>query len=87
LSREVNIDNNTVGWYTSLDMGSFAKDRAMIESTVDTQFNYQERIGDKSVVLFYDQIKSLQGIFALRAFKLTQNFMQLWKSQTFTKEK
>lgn len=60
--REVNVDNNTVGWYTSLEMGTLVKEKILLESTVDTQFNYQDRIGQKSVVLFYDPVKSLQSV-------------------------
>ena len=36
--REVNVDNNTVGWYQSTYFSSFID-----ESTVETQFNYQVR--------------------------------------------
>jgi len=34
--REVNVDNNTVGWYQSTYFSSFIDD-----SCIDTQFNYQ----------------------------------------------
>jgi translation initiation factor 3 subunit H len=60
--REVNVDNNTVGWYTSLEMGSLVKEKILMESTVETQFNYQDRIGEKSIVLFYDPVKSFQSV-------------------------
>ena len=36
--REVNVDNNTVGWYQSTYFSSFIDD-----SCIDTQFNYQVR--------------------------------------------
>ena len=36
--REVNVDNNTVGWYQSTYFSSFIDD-----SCIDTQFNYQAR--------------------------------------------
>ena len=36
--REVNVDNNTVGWYQSTYFSSFVD-----ESCVETQFNYQAR--------------------------------------------
>ena len=38
--REVNVDNNTVGWYQSTYFSSFIDD-----SCIDTQFNYQARRG------------------------------------------
>lgn len=34
--REVNVDNNTVGWYTSTFLGSFLN-----EAMIETQINYQ----------------------------------------------
>ena len=36
--RDVNVDNNTVGWYQSTYLSSFID-----ESCIDTQFNYQVR--------------------------------------------
>jgi len=67
--REVNVDNNTVGWYQSTYLGSFLND-AMIE----TQYNYQDNI-EKSVVIVYDPLRSSQGTLSLRAFRLTKTFM------------
>jgi len=45
--RDVNIDNNAVGWYQSTYLGSFVGS-GMLES----QFNYQSNIA-KSVVIIY----------------------------------
>jgi len=78
--REVNVDNNTVGWYSSTYMGTFLN-----ESTLETQFNYQERI-KKSVVVIYDPLKTSLGVLSLKAYRLTQQFMDVYKTQTFTKE-
>jgi len=80
--REVNIDYNTVGWYTSTYLGSF-----LTESLVDTQFNYQTTIR-KCVVLVFDPVKTAQGVLSLRAYRLTQAFMNMYanKQQNFTKE-
>jgi len=75
------VDNNTVGWYSSTYMGSFLN-----ESTLETQYNYQHTIS-KSVVLIYDPLKTSQGILALKAFRLTQAFMEIYKpNQPFTKD-
>jgi len=84
--REVNVDNNTVGWYTSLEMGMLVKEKTLMENTVETQFNYQDRIGEKSVALFYDPIKSFQSVLWMRAFRLSRSFMDLYRSQSFSKE-
>jgi translation initiation factor 3 subunit H len=78
--REVNVDHNTVGWYHSSYMGSFLN-----ESMIETQYNYQDRI-KKSVVIIYDPLKTSQGALSLKALRLTQKFMSLYKTQTFTKE-
>jgi len=80
--REVNVDYNTVGWYTSAYLGSFLN-----ESLVDTQFNYQTTI-KKCVVIVFDPVKTAQGSLSLRAYRLTQLFMEMYanKQQAFTKE-
>jgi hypothetical protein len=79
--REVNVDSNTVGWYSSTYLGSFLN-----EGTIETQFNYQERI-KKCVVLIYDPLKTSTGFLSLRAYRLTPAFMKLYKSKKFTKER
>jgi translation initiation factor 3 subunit H len=79
--REVNVDNNNVGWYSSTYLGSFLN-----EQTIETQYNYQERI-PKCVVVIYDPLKTSQGALSLKAYRLTQSFMQLYRTQTFTKER
>jgi translation initiation factor 3 subunit H len=80
--RQVNVDYNTVGWYTSTYLGSFLN-----ESLVDTQFNYQTTI-KKCVVIVFDPVKTSQGVLSLRAYRLTQVFMDMYanKQQNFTKE-
>jgi len=78
--REVNVDNNIAGWYSSTYMESFLN-----KFTIGTQFKYQERI-KKSVLLTYDPLRTSQGNLSLRALRLTQPFMELYKTQSFTKE-
>ncbi|EGG18459.1 Mov34/MPN/PAD-1 family protein [Cavenderia fasciculata] len=80
--REVNIDSNTVGWYTPTYLNSFFN-----ESVIETQFNYQATINQKCVVLVYDPIKTSQGTLSLRCYRLTQPFMALFKDQEFSREK
>jgi len=79
--REVNVDNNTVGWYSSTYMGSFIN-----EGSIETQYNYQEKINKKCVMLVYDPLKTSQGILSLKAYRLTLPFLELYKTQGFTKE-
>uniref|UniRef100_A0A0C9RGM9 Eukaryotic translation initiation factor 3 subunit H n=1 Tax=Wollemia nobilis TaxID=56998 RepID=A0A0C9RGM9_9CONI len=79
--REVNIDNNTVGWYQSTYMGSF-----QTVELIDTFMNYQENIR-RCVCIIYDPVRSGQGVLALKALKLQDSFMELYKNQEFTGEK
>jgi len=54
--REVNVDNNCVGWYKSIYVGSFCQ-----TPLVETQFSYQENLSDNCVVLLYDPIATGKG--------------------------
>lgn len=78
--REVNVDNNTVGWYQSTYLGSH-----ITETMVTTQFNYQESI-PKCVCLVFDPLQQAQGKLAIRALRLSSDFMQLYKGSEFTLE-
>lgn len=78
--REVNVDNNTVGWYQSTYFSSFID-----ESCIDTQFNYQENIKN-CVVIIYDPSRTRATGLALRAFRLTEAFMHLYKEGKITLE-
>jgi len=80
--REVNVDNNTVGWYSSTNMGSFVS-----ATTIETLFAYQDKI-KKSIVLIYDPLKTNQGSLSLKAYRLSQKFLKVYKNgaQSFNKE-
>jgi hypothetical protein len=45
--RDVNVDHNTVGWYQSTYLGSFVN-----PTLVQTQFNYQQDLGQQIVVVY-----------------------------------
>jgi len=70
--REVNVDNNTVGWYQSTYFSSFID-----ETCVETQFNYQSNI-KSCVLIIYDPSRARTSGLALRAFRLTDTFMALY---------
>lgn len=78
--REVNVDNNTVGWYQSTYLGSFLND-----SMIETQFNYQEYIKN-CVVVIYDPVRTTAGNLCLKAFRLTDSFLALYREGKFTAE-
>lgn len=77
--REVNADYNAVGWYTSSVMGSYLSD------AIESQFKFQDSI-KKSILLVYDPLKTSQGTLAIRAFRLSPAFVELYKAQSFSKE-
>jgi len=78
--REINVDNNAVGWYQSTYFGSY-----LSQSMIDSQYNYQTNI-PKSVVIVYDPLKANQGVMSLRAFRLNKLFMELYRDKKFTPE-
>jgi len=78
--REVNVDNNTVGWYQSTYLGSFLN-----ETMIETQFTYQDNIKN-GVCLVYDPLKTQQGGLSFRAIRLTTSFMELYRSGNFSAE-
>ncbi|VAH47141.1 unnamed protein product [Triticum turgidum subsp. durum] len=79
--REVNVDNNTVGWYQSCLLGSF-----QTVELIETFMNYQENIR-RCVCIVYDPSRSSQGVLALKALKLTDSFMDLYRNNGLTGEK
>jgi len=78
--KEVNMDNNTVGWYQSTYLGTF-----LSKSMIETQFNYQDTI-PKCVALVYDPLQSNEDTFSLRAFRLTDAFMALYRAGKFSQK-
>jgi translation initiation factor 3 subunit H len=78
--KEVNVDANNVGWYTSSTMGNFVN-----LGFIENQYHYQKD-NEKTVALVYDAVKSSQGSLTLRAFLLTNAFMAAYKEGKFTTE-
>jgi len=74
---EVNVDNNTVGWYQSALLGTWCN-----RDTIEDQFKYQTEIPN-SVVLIYDPSSTTRGRLALKAYRLTAEFMDLFASGDF----
>ncbi|KAI9050714.1 hypothetical protein LZ554_004834 [Drepanopeziza brunnea f. sp. 'monogermtubi'] len=79
--REVNVDANNVGWYTSANMGNFIN-----TSLIENQFHYQSQPNERSVALVHDVSRSSQGALSLRAFRLSSTFMAAFKESKFTTE-
>lgn len=79
--REVNVDANNVGWYTSTSMGNFIN-----TSLIENQFFYQKELNERTVALVHDVSRSSQGSLSLRAFRLSPLFMTAFKESKFTTE-
>ena len=80
--REVNVDANNAGWYTSANMGNFVN-----TSLIENQFFYQKEVNERTVALVYDVSRSSQGSLSLRAFRLSPSFMAAYKENKFTTDK
>jgi translation initiation factor 3 subunit H len=82
--REVNVDANNVGWYTSANMGNFIN-----TNLIENQYFYQKEVNERTVVLVHDVSRSAQGALSLRAFRLSPTFMAAYKEGVakFTTEK
>lgn len=79
--REVNIDANNVGWYTSANMGNFIN-----LNVIENQFFYQKEMNERTVALVHDVSRSAQGSLSLRAFRLSPKFMAAFRENKFTTE-
>ncbi|KAI9292387.1 hypothetical protein K502DRAFT_319868 [Neoconidiobolus thromboides FSU 785] len=77
--REVNIDSTTVGWYVSSQLNDF-----LTSSFIETQASYQRSLGNKCVALVHDVSRSAIGSLHLRAYRLSDSFMELYQSNKFT---
>ncbi|KAI9738665.1 MAG: hypothetical protein M1834_008170 [Cirrosporium novae-zelandiae] len=79
--REVNVDANNVGWYTSANMGNF-----VTLNMIENQFFYQKDMNERTIALVYDISRSSQGSLSLRAFRLSPQFMTAYKEGKFNTE-
>ena len=80
--REVNVDANNVGWYTSANLGGFIN-----TNFIENQYYYQKDLNERTVALVHDVSRSSQGVLSLRAFRLNPQFMAAYKENKFTTDK
>ena len=80
--REVNVDANNVGWYTSTSMGNFVN-----LNTIENQYFYQKEPNERAVALVHDVSRSSQGALNLRAYRLSPSFVAAFKEGKFTTER
>lgn len=79
--REVNVDAQSVGWYTSTSMGNFIN-----TNFIENQLFYQKGADDKTVALVFDTARSASGSLNLKAFRLSAAFIASHKEAKFTTE-
>jgi len=73
--RVLNVDNNTVGWYQSSILGNF-----LTADFIEGQLNHQRAI-PSSVVLVVDPARTASGRLALKAYRLTRDFIKSWNAK------
>lgn len=74
--REVNVDNNRVGWYQSMFLGTFSN-----QLLIQALQSYHESIPN-SVVILYDPVQTANGNLTIRAFRLSDEYLEVAKRGT-----
>mmetsp|Transcript_7495 Transcript_7495/g.8633 ORF Transcript_7495/g.8633 Transcript_7495/m.8633 type:complete len:347 (+) Transcript_7495:79-1119(+) len=72
--REVNVDNNCVGWYQSMYLGSYST-----ASLLENQLSYQTDLSPNAVALLYDPMQTAHGNLVLKCLRLTPKVMKMMK--------
>ena len=78
LLKDVNVDNNCVGWYKACELGSFI-DSKLIKSML----SYQNEL-PLSVLFVYDPYRTKAGHLSLKAYRLKKQFVQDYNNKKFT---
>ena len=76
MQKEVGVDANNVGWYTSANLGNFVN-----QNFIDNQYHYQKEVDERTVALVHDVSRSSQGALSMRAFRLSTQFMTAFKER------
>jgi translation initiation factor 3 subunit H len=80
--REVNVDAQSVGWYTSTNMGNFIN-----QNFVENQFFFQRAADEKTIALVFDVSRSSAGSLSLKAYRLSPSFMASFRESKFSTER
>lgn len=73
--REVNVDNNCVGWYQSMYLGTYST-----SALLENQFSYQTDLSPNAVVVLYDPMQTSNGNLALKCYRLTEEAIEKKKT-------
>ncbi|PSC72242.1 Eukaryotic translation initiation factor 3 subunit H [Micractinium conductrix] len=79
--RDVNADNNTVGWYQSTISGSY-----QVVEIVETFVSYMASL-ERCVCLVYDTTAAAGGALGVKAVRLGDSFVQAYREGSLTIEK
>lgn len=79
--REVNVDNNMVGWYQSTVSGSY-----QVVEIIDTFVNYLENL-ERCICIVYDTLAASGGSLGLKAIRLSDSFVKAFREGSLTIEK
>mmetsp|Transcript_19960 Transcript_19960/g.60448 ORF Transcript_19960/g.60448 Transcript_19960/m.60448 type:complete len:326 (-) Transcript_19960:845-1822(-) len=69
--REVNVDNNNVGWYQAVNLNTFN-----YASFLQIQYKFQTAFPE-SVCIVFDPVQTLRGNLVVKALRLSDRFMEL----------
>lgn len=78
--REINVDNNTVGWYQSTVSGSY-----QVVEIIETFITFMESL-ERCICIVYDVSGSI-GSAAVKALRLTEGFVEAYREGSLTVEK
>lgn len=70
--REVNVDNNCVGWYQSMYLGIFSN-----SALLEMQLSYQTDLSPSAVVILYDPMQTSQGNLVLKCYRLSDEAIRI----------
>ncbi len=75
--REVNVDNNCVGFYQSISLGTFNTAKL-----VEELFTYQADVTDLqvAVLILFDPVQTTRGNLVLKCLRLTNEAIDMLKS-------
>ncbi|KAI0936563.1 hypothetical protein AcW1_000764 [Taiwanofungus camphoratus] len=77
--KEVQADDNVVGFYQAMALGSFFN-----QTLVETQAIHQEKLRHGGVVIVHDVSQTTRGNASFRAFRLTRAFLDAFKRNNFS---
>ena len=79
--REINVDNNMVGWYQSSFSGSY-----QVLEIIDQFINSLESL-ERCICIVYDVTCSMSGTHGVKAIRLADSFIEAYKEGPLTIER